>query len=171
MDALKQFSIPIKGLKNGIHQFDFQLDKAFFEAFEASIIKDGRFNVQLEFDKRPDLFVLDFIFEGAVKTACDRCLEIIDLPVKSSERLLVKLADEPKEEDEIVYITDTLTIFNVAKYIYEFINLSLPLIKVYDCEDDNPPPCNEKMLNYLDPEPEEETKANPIWDQLKNLNN
>lgn len=169
MDALKQFSIPIKGIQNGVHQFDFQLDTAFFEAFEDSIIKEGFFDVKLEVDKRPDMFVLVFSFEGTVKTACDRCLEIIDLPVEGSEQLLVKLAETPSEEAEIVYITPTLTSLNVAKYIYEFINLSLPLIKVYDCENDTPRPCNDNMLDYLEPDDNEE-KSNPIWDALKDLN-
>ncbi len=170
MDTLKEFSIPIKGLKTGIHHFNFTLDKHFFDAFEDSIIKDGNFQVQLEFDKRPDLFVLVFQFKGAVKTACDRCLETIDLPVENSQQLLVKFSDEPKDDSEVVYITTTLTAFNVAKYIYEYINLALPLIKVYDCENDNPRPCNDKMLDYLDPsEQEDGNNSNPIWDELKKL--
>lgn len=173
MQPLEQFSIPIKKIKSGIHQFDFQLDKTFFKSFKDSMVQDGTFNVQLEVDKRPDMFVLDFEFTGTVKTTCDRCLVDIDLPVEGKEQLIVKLAEEPSEEDEIIYITDRLIKFNVAKYIYEYVSLSLPIVKVYDCENDDPIPCNETILDILDPEEREEPEekqVNPIWDELKKLN-
>ena len=172
MDPLKKFAIPISGLKNGIHQFNFQVDKGFFDAFEESIIKDGLFDVQLDFDKRVDMFVLVFTFNGTARTNCDRCLEKIDLPIEGTEQLIVKVAETPSEEDEIVYITDTLSSLNVAKYIYEYIHLGMPLIKVYDCENDDPMPCNEKILDILDQKESEENKStNPVWDELKKLNN
>ena len=173
MQPLEQFSIPIKKIKPGIHLFDFKLDKTFFESFEDSMIKDGVFDVQLELDKRPDMFVLNFALEGTIKTTCDRCLVNIDLPVKGEEQLIVKLAEDSSEEDEIVYITDRLIKFNVAKYIYEYVSLCLPIVKVYDCENDDPIPCNETILDILESEEKEEpaeNQANPIWDELKKLN-
>ena len=86
---------------------------------------------------------------------------------------MAALAEDSYEEDEIVYITDRLIKFNVAKYIYEYVSLCLPIVKVYDCENDDPMPCNETILDILEHEVKEEpaeNQANPIWDELKKLN-
>lgn len=172
MKSLNHFSIPIQGLKDGMHQFDFQVDKAFFANFENSQIEDGNFDVKLYFDKRPDMYVMTFSFEGNMQTDCDRCLVDIKLPLKGDNQLMVKFAETQSEEAEIIYIPRGLNELNVAKYVYEFITLAIPILKVYDCENDESPPCNEEMLDYLNnnqQKQEDEDTSNPIWDTLKNL--
>jgi len=171
MKSLNQFSIPVQGLKKGMHQFDFQVDKSFFKFFENSQIEDGNFDVRLYFDKRPDMYVMTFSFEGSMKTACDRCLVDISLPLKGDNQLMVKFADKPSEDADIIYIEQGLNELNVAKYVYEFITLAIPILKVYDCENEENPVCNEEMLGYLNgnQDTEEEKPSNPIWDSLKDL--
>lgn len=171
MDALIPYSIPVKGLRSGIHQFEFHIDGTFFRAFEDSPIEEGNIDLTLHFDKRTDMFVLQFDLKGTVKTACDRCLEEIDLPLCDSQRLLVKFSENPEmEEAEVIYVNPEIQQLNVAKYIYEFICLAMPLIKVYDCENDENRVCNEEMLDYLDGNEEtEESGDNPIWAELKKL--
>ena len=174
MDALIQYTIPVKGLGQGVHQFEFQIDHNFFQHFEQSPVQDGNIELKFTFDKRSDMFVLQFDFEGTVKTDCDRCLEAIDLPIKDHQQLLVKLSTEEQKEDaDIVYVSPEISQLNVAKYAYEFICLSLPLIKVYDCENDENRACNPEMLNYLNNENKEDTpenEQNPIWEELKKFN-
>ena len=41
MNAFVAYSIPIKGLKQGLHQFKFKIDSAFFALFEGSPIEVG----------------------------------------------------------------------------------------------------------------------------------
>jgi len=175
MKSLNHFSIPIQGLKDGMHQFDFQVDKAFFANFENSQIEDGNFDVNLYFDKRPDMYIMTFSYEGSVQTACDRCLVDIKLPLKGDNQLMVKFAEVPSEEAEVIYIIRGMNELNVAKYVYEFISLAIPILKVYDCENDDPPPCNNEMLGYLNQtnqeQKEEGNSSNPIWDTLKDLDN
>ena len=174
MDALIQYTIPVRGLGLGVHQFEFQIDHNFFQHFEQSPVQDGNIELKFTFDKRSDMFVLQFDFEGTVKTDCDRCLEAIDLPIKDNQQLLVKLSTEEQKEDaDIVYVSPEISQLNVAKYAYEFICLSLPLIKVYDCENDENRACNPEMLNYLNNENKEDTpenEQNPIWEELKKFN-
>ena len=127
MDILKPFSIPIKGLKNGVHEFDFHIGKSFFEQFEGSPIKEGQFDVHLNLEKRHDMLELNFDFSGTVPTECDRCLSPIHLPVSDNQDLLVKFSIVPMPEDaEVVYISPDAGEINVARYIYEFISLSMP---------------------------------------------
>lgn len=170
MNTLLPFSIPVKGLRQGSHQFDFQIERGFFEAFEASPVGDGNIAVHLQFDKRPALFVLEFQFSGTVKTECDRCLAKIDLPIAGQERLLVKFSEEEtSEEADVVYISPDATELNVARFIYEFIVLAMPIVKTYDCSQDEHPPCDFEMLNYLEGEKKEQDAPNPIWDALKDF--
>jgi len=47
MESLNHFSIPIQGLKDGVHPFKFQIDRTFFKLFEESPIEEGKFEVNL----------------------------------------------------------------------------------------------------------------------------
>lgn len=178
MDSLVQYSIPVKGLRSGTHQFDFQVDVDFFRCFESSPVADGKIDLTLLFDKRPDMYVLQFDFEGTVKTECDRCLAQIDLPIADSQRLVVKLSEQTEAEDaDVIYIHPEEQQLNVATYIYEYIILSMPFMKVYDCDNDKNRVCNEEMLYYLQnvqeeeaAEEEPENEQNPLWEELKKLN-
>jgi uncharacterized protein len=171
MDPLIPYSIPVKGLRNGTYHFDFQVDSTFFGQFEGSPVTDGNIRLELVFDKRSDLYVLQFDFKGTVKATCDRCLATIDLPVADQQQLLVKLSPEiVAEEADVIFISPELQQLNVARYAYEYIILAMPMSTVYDCENDPNANCNEEMLRYLSyEEPEEPETGNPLWEALKNL--
>lgn len=174
MSALVEYSIPIKGIADGIHQFDYQIDQQFLQHFEESPITDAAVRVQLELEKKPGLFVLHFDLSGTVRTNCDRCLADIDLPISGQQRLLVKISMEEESEDpEVVYLHPEATRLKVATFIYEFVVLTIPMIKTYDCESEEVLPCNEALLDRLYEEEEAEEKeedvSNPIWDELKNF--
>jgi uncharacterized metal-binding protein YceD (DUF177 family) len=175
MSALKQYTLPILGLKNGIHRYKFDVDAAFFAHFEGSPIQNGRFDLAVELDKRDSFFELSFDFEGVTETECDRCTATIQLPFGGSEKLIVKRTQEDIEEDvDIVFLSPDAHEFNIAQYVYEFICLSMPFNKTYDCESDNPKPCDTKilaLLGFLDIPSvleEENDKKNP-FDGLKNM--
>ncbi|MEO1517986.1 MAG: DUF177 domain-containing protein [Bacteroidota bacterium] len=174
MSDLKHYSLPLKGLKDGMHEFDFEVDSHFFQDFEASPIREGEFSVQLYFDKRPDLIVLTFQLEGTFQATCDRCLNEVMLPIRDSHQLMVKYSEQQTEEAEVVYIPRGSTELNVAKFIYEYICLSMPIVKTCDSPGESPA-CDSKMLQYLgseetdSEEAEDQDEGNPIWDALKNF--
>jgi uncharacterized metal-binding protein YceD (DUF177 family) len=175
MDGLVQFSIPVKGLRRGPHRYDFQLDALFFAHFEGSPIDRAAIEVGLELDKRADMYILEFDLRGVVRVECDRCLAEIDLPVASRQRLLVKISETEELEDaDVAYISPEAHQLNVAKYMYEYAILALPLIKTYECRASAPYPCNEEMLRYLSANGEagedgEKLEDNPMWESLKKL--
>jgi uncharacterized protein len=175
MEKFKEFSLPIRGLKNGIHEFDFEIGEEFFKNFESSPIQKGNFDVHVTFDKRDSFFELSFDFEGSVQTDCDRCTASIALPVSDTQYLTVKLSLEENEEDaDIVYISPESSEFNLAQYIYEFVCLSVPYNKVYDCENDNPRPCDMDILNLVEKSiaaAAEKNDPKTPFDNLKNLFN
>ena len=171
MNALDQFSIPVLGLRNGLHGYDFDIEKEFFEAFETSPIKNGEVSVHLDFDKREDMYVLLFSFHGKVEVTCDRCLDPFDLPIEDRQSLMVKFDEEPWEDTDVVFIVKGTQELNVAKYIYEFINLAVPITKTHDDAGGN---CNPEMLKYLnggsDKTTDSEPTSNPFRDALKDFN-
>lgn len=175
MDALIPYTIPIKGLRYGLHQFDFYIDGSFFQPFEASPVSEGNIHLSLQLEKKSDLYILQFDFEGTVRTECDRCLAMINLPIQDSQRLLVKLHEsEVAEEADVIFIHPEEQQLDVSKYVYEYIILAIPASKVYDCVSEEYRPCNFEILRYLEnivPEAAEEpeTKENPMWNALKDL--
>ena len=175
MESLLEYRIPIKGLSTGIHSFEYQVGSQFFASFEHSPIKEAKLQVNMRLEKKPSLYVLEFDFSGTVRTNCDRCLAEIDLPIAGKDRLLVKVSEKTESEDpEVVYLHPEAQKLEVAEYIYEFVILAIPMIKVYDCEGAENPACDFDMLDKLDPVDEDEDQAdsgnNPIWDELKKFN-
>ena len=173
MNILKHFSIPIEGMKNGLHKKMFTVDNEFFSHFENSPIKKGDFEVELALDKRPDMILMEFDINGNFDTSCDRCMAQIAFPITSQNQLMVKYAENAGEEVGVMYITKDTHHINLSKFIFDSIILSIPLSKVYDCRDTEPYPCDEDVIKKLeimqeDIDPTEE-ETNPIWDSLNKL--
>ena len=175
MRALTHFSVPIKGLKDGIHQYQIKIEDDFFNKFEKSIIKKGSFQIEIDLFKKSNHLEIDFKIDGTMKTDCDRCLAKIDLPVYGDHKLIVKFTvDEMNDEEEVWAITYDTHELILNKAIYEFVNLSVPLIKRYDCEFEDPRPCNLKATEFLDREYIEEEEEdidddNPFAQALRNI--
>lgn len=177
MSGLVPYSLPIQGLNNGIHEYAFHIDREFFQCFENSPVTEGDIDLTLILDKRPTMLLLEFDFAGTIRTECDRCLAEIDLPVDGVEQLAVKYSEETElEEADVIFIHPESEELNVAQFIYEYIILAIPMIKVYDCSEENPPVCNQEMLELLEaqeqPKEEEgnEGEDNPLWKELKKFN-
>lgn len=169
MNPFLPYSIPIQGLKSGIHQFKYALDNAFFAHFEGSPIESGAIAVQVQLDKRSDMLLLDFSFDGYCDAECDRCTAPIQLPVQDDRQLVIKYGDpEGEEDDEVVFISREAPELNISPYLYEFAVLAMPITNTYDCENDPEPPCNREVLKYLE-NGADEGKSNPVWDALKGL--
>jgi uncharacterized protein len=170
MEPLEQYSIPIESLNEGVHIYDFEIGQAFFAEFPDSAIQKGTFKAQVTFDKRPNLSQLDFDIEGSVPAECYRCLGEFDLPVSTLQTLTVKYDEEEREEDDLLYIARGTSRLNVARFIYEFIHLALPMIRTHELADQD---CDPEILEHLDASTPEEIEApeeeqeNPIWEELK----
>jgi len=170
-DLKRAFSLPIKGLHDGFHAFDFIVDSEFLKRYEGSLVKKGRFDVQLSLEKKPSLLVLDFICEGHVSVPCDRCLTEISIEIAAEQQNLVKYSEEDLISDEVLYIPYECEELDVSDMIYEIIHLNLPLTFIKDCEEEGYQNCDTKTLDYLISEDEESTEeeGNDIWGDLKNI--
>ncbi len=145
-----RFRIPFKGLKEGDHSFDFEIDDSFFEIFPESEIKEGSLHTEVILHKSPRMLTFDFFIDGNVRVPCDRCLEMFDLPVSFTYTLYVKFGQERHEESaNTLIIPEDDYFLNVSQYVYEFIHLALPLRRVHPDDDNGHPTCDPLMLKKL----------------------
>ena len=139
MEVAQRYSITWKGLKNGRHDFRFEVDKALFEAFESTEIKDGRCEVSVGVDRSEKQLTLDVGITGHVVVECDRCLEDCRVPIDFEGQLVVKFSDEVHEYDgEVMWMLPGEDRVELAQYISESIVLSLPYQRVHPEGECNP---------------------------------
>lgn len=176
MQALKQFSILLQGLKIGSHRFDFDINDTFFTFFPDSPIEHGNLVAQADLDKKIDHLILDLNISGTIKTGCDRCTADINLPLNNSGQLIFKFTGEESgvTDENIVYLKPDENTLNISNYIYEYIVLAIPFSRVYDCESDEKPPCDTAVLARLSDRGTAETgekaaSENQFSELLKNL--
>ena len=125
-------------------EYQYQLDDAFFLDLDAPEVQKGQVNVTLKVRKTSGVYQLDFHTEGEVVVICDRCLDEMEQPIETTDRLKVKLGAEYSEEDDMVIVPEEEGYINVAWFIYEFIALSIPMKHVHA-----PGKCNKDMVNKL----------------------
>jgi len=163
-----EYIIPVKGLALGDHQYTYKIDKAFFKNFEYLEADDGQLNLIVDLVKESTLMDFQFHFKGWIEIKCDRCLEKFKMNVEDNFRLIVKYAGEFEEiSDEIITIPSSENNIDLSQYVYEYINLMLPIKKVHPNDMDGNMTCDEDMINRLDGYSEQ--KSDPRWDALKNL--
>lgn len=132
MEVAEGYSIAYRGLKNGTHEFRFEVGKPLFKAFESSEIKNGRCVVEVTLERGETMLTADVRITGHVVVACDRCLEDCRIPIDFEGQLLVKFSDEPREYDgEVLWLLPGEDEVDLSQYIYESIVLSLPYQRVH----------------------------------------
>ncbi|MBL7471341.1 YceD family protein [Robertkochia sediminum] len=174
MKQLKEFDIPFVGLKLGKHQFAYQLDKSFFEAFNYDEFAAASLQVDVVLEKKNNMLELSFSTEGSVNVPCDLTDEPFDLPVEGDLHLVVKFGEEYNDEnEEMLIIPHGEHQINIAQYVYEMIVLAVPAKRVHPGVEDGS--LSSDVLERLEEfQPKEENNNNdgdtdPRWDTLKKL--
>jgi uncharacterized protein len=168
------FSIPLKGMNHGLHEYNFEVESAFFQSVENSLISEGKFNIKVVNDIREDMYVLDFEVQGTFKAPCDRCLVTIDVPCKTEYRIFLKFSGSESElfddeDNDIIYVDEKENRFDLSNLFYQLIVLSMPLSNTYDCENDKNPKCDFVLLEKLQNSESIEQDINPELNKLKDI--
>ncbi|MFT6796035.1 MAG: uncharacterized metal-binding protein YceD (DUF177 family) [Maribacter sp.] len=169
----KEYIIPFSGLKQGKHNFNFEIDNTFFDSFEYDEFNDCNINVKVLLNKTSMMMELDFDASGTVNVNCDITSESYDQPIASELRLIAKFGDEYNDEDdEILILPHGEHELNVAQFIYEMSVLAVPQKRVHPGIADGTLKSEvlEKLQELQPKEKEENTAENdPRWDELKKL--
>ena len=150
---------------------DYSLGHEYFEAIDAPEVRDGELKTTLTISKTAAFFQLDFHTEGVVRIPCDLCLDEMEQPIATDDRLIAKFGDTPDEDDDVITVSEDEGILDVSWLIYEFIALAIPIKHVHA-----PGKCNAamtKLLNEHDAarssEAEEAKAVDPRWEALLKL--
>jgi len=139
------YKIDLKNLSSGVHPFEYFLDNKFFMDIDGDEVQKGKVKVLLEVKRTSAMFEMSFQIEGVVLVPCDRCLDDMEIPIETKNRLVVKFGKEYAEEsDEIVVIPEDEGAINLAWFLYEFIALTVPMKHVHP-----PGKCNKTMSSKL----------------------
>jgi len=177
MKDLKLFTIQYVGLKEGEHNFEYQIDKSFFDYFEFDDFNGAAVKASLSFVKKTTLMQLHFKVDGSVNVNCDLTNEPYDEPVQGEFELVVKFGHEYNDENEEILILPYGEYeLNVAHHIYELIILSVPNKRVHPGVKDGT--LKSEILTKLEElslggkkeqENNDQSETDPRWDSLKKL--
>tara|TARA_R100001377_G_C3170209_1_gene102799 strand:- start:107 stop:646 length:540 start_codon:yes stop_codon:yes gene_type:complete len=175
MRELKTFTIPFVGLKLGKHQFEYKLDKTFFDFFEYQDFNDADIAVNLELNKKTTLLELHFEMSGTVNVNCDLTNEPYNQEIKNTFDLVVKFGEDYNDEEiDLLVIPHGEYEVNVQQYIYETIILSVPSKLIHPGVEDGT--LHSEILEKLEelsPKRKEQKEDNeeidPRWNTLKKL--
>jgi uncharacterized metal-binding protein YceD (DUF177 family) len=175
MSRRRDFDIAFVGLKPGVHEYNYSIDDRFFEDYQQQDFKNCKAHVRLLLDKKSSFMLLKFEIGGKMEVICDRCNSNLPLDLWDEFNITVKMVDEAEamneqeDDPDVYYLSRSESILNVANWIYEFINLSIPMQKVCNFEDMEGPYCNKgakEMLKKMEKEGKSK-KENPIWKGLE----
>ena len=145
MCSLEQFKIDLKRLTDEVTTLEFDLDNHFFDALDGSELRQGTLHVSVSIRKATGFFELQFHTEGTVTVTCDRCLDDMDQPISTENRLVVKLGAAYSEEDDVITLPEDEGILDTSWLIYEFMMLAIPIKHVHA-----PGKCNPVMSQVLE---------------------
>lgn len=188
MAKFSLYKISLKNLSQGVHTYEYELDRKFFEAIDGDEVKKGKVKVTVTVKKTSSTFELDFDLKGVVQVPCSRCLDDMNQEVDSHNRLIVKFGTEYSEEsDEIITVPEDEGEINIAWFLYEFIVLNIPIKHTHASGE-----CNKTMSSKLrkhravstddndsmegdevaddDFSDDNSSSSDPRWDTLKELN-
>jgi uncharacterized metal-binding protein YceD (DUF177 family) len=170
------------------------LENKFFMDIDGTEVHKGTVNVSLVVECKNSSFEMKFHIAGVVFVPCDRCLDDVEVPVETNNRLIVKFGREYAEEsDEILVISKEEGSLNLAWFLYEFVALAIPAKHIHP-----PGRCNKTMTSKLkkhsarrtdeeedrgdnyagegddvlpdeENEPEQQPATDPRWEALKDL--
>ena len=178
---MKKYRIDLKSLSpSTTYKYDYLLDNDFFESMDGSEVRKGKVNVSLSVVCASMVYEMDIRISGDITVTCDRCLDEMEIPVRTKNRLSVTFGEMYAEtSDERIIVSEEEGFINIAWYLYEFIALAIPMKHVHAFGD-----CNEIMASKLrefcvdvqtetgddDSTPESSRRTvDPRWDALRHL--
>ena len=153
MSEQNHYIIDLKRMPIGAHQFDIQLDSAFFQSLEKSEILNGTVSCKATLNLREEDYQLNIAVHGTVFVVCDRCLDPMPLEIEDEQEIF----SEDEENDQMV--NDKMV--NLQWLAYEIVSINIPIVHSHQSGE-----CNAQMELLLhdhlcdDPEPDEIDEVN-----------
>jgi uncharacterized metal-binding protein YceD (DUF177 family) len=178
MNYRRAYEIAFVGLKPGIHEFNYELDDSFFVPYGVQDFTNCKATIKVQLEKQNSVMLLKFDVDGQIDVICDRCGNNLTLQLWDEFKVVVKMVDNPhqmnenEEDPDIYYISKGEGYLYLADWMYEFINLSIPLQKMCADNEKGGSKCNIEVLKKLNGIEEANKNAASLWkglDKFKNL--
>jgi len=151
-----EYDIAFVGLRPGIHNFEYPITEVFFEVYQREKdFENCNAVVKLTLDKKVGFMMLKFEVGGSVAVSCDRCGNPLPIDLWDEFNVIVKLVDDPEtmnnqeEDPDVYYISKGESHLHVVDWIYEFINLSVPMQRMCAEDATGVAQCNPEVLEML----------------------
>jgi len=171
---MKEFKIQFVGLKEGKHNFEFTINKSFFDFFEYDEFNDVAIKTSLLLNKTATMMELEFDTQGTINVNCDLTNEPFDQAIEVSLKLIVRFGEEfNNENEEILILPHGEYEVDVKQYIYEMIVLAKPLKLSHPGIEDGT--LDVEILSSIEKytlkenTEEDSDDVDPRWNKLKNL--
>ena len=151
MSEQNHYIVDLKRLPVGTHQFDLQLDSAFFESLEKSEILRGEVVGKATLNLREEDYQLTIAVHGTVFVVCDRCLDPMPIEIDDEQEIF---SDDEADASSNGQPTSTLDLSWLA---YEIVSINIPIVHCHQAGE-----CNKQMELLLhdhlceEPEPEDD---------------
>lgn len=178
----RDLTIRFSGLKEGLHNFHFEIGNEFFEQLDYSDIKGADLQVDVQFEKRTTMLIVNFDIKGKVMVMCDKCTDDFMLGIGSNEELIYKFGEGISDDEKIAFIPENEIEIDLTQPIYELTAIAIPSKRVHP-----EGKCNQEMLEAMDgylmveadeatktsetsdEEPIDDDSIDPRWAELKKL--
>lgn len=174
MSNRREYEIAFVGLKPGVHEFNYEIDDRFFEEYQEQDFRQTKAHIKLLLEKSNGFMILKFEVGGKAEVTCDRCNNNLPFELFDEFTVSVKMVDDPdmmndqEEDPDVYYISRGESHLDVKNWIYEFVNLSIPMQKTCSYENMDGPYCNPAAREFLNKmKPGDDTPANPLWKGLE----
>jgi len=145
MSKESHYTIDLKRLKTGTHEFEVTLDDGFFQELEKTEVLGGKVEAKVALNLREEDYWLTIAVHGTVFVTCDRCLDPMPLEIDARDEWTSEDADSaPNDELDLSWLA------------YEIVSINIPIVHSHQTGE-----CNKQMELLLhdhlcdEPEPEE----------------
>jgi len=166
MNQSREHLIRFAGLKDGLHEFEFQIDMEFFGSFHDEEVLDSDIVAVLTLNKKPEMLELLIQVHGTMHVECDRCSNDLELNIDGQQRQVFKVGErEQYDNEEIHTISPNEYEIATAGFIYECIKLAVPLRRVHKKKN-----CDPVAIAALEEvSTKDEPNSDPRWEASKAL--
>ncbi len=128
MSEQKPYIIDLKRFPIGTHQFDIQLDDAFFASVEKSEILSGKVDAHVTLNLREEDYTLMIAVKGTVVVTCDRCLDPMNIDIDDEQDNVQSDDVQCTKENEL----------DLSWLAYEITCINIPIVHSHQTGECNP---------------------------------
>lgn len=187
MGKFTEFNLPLKGMPEGTHHYEYHLGPQFFANMENTDVHGADIKVDLTVTYKNGRYDLKFDIHGEVVLLCDRCLDDLHLPIDTDYRIMVEYGSDYSDTDDLLVIPASDSSLNVSYMIYDTVALAIPMKHVHPMGKCNrqmsallrkhrarptgeDAELEEELMEDIDTAPADNAPSDPRWNALKGFN-